>query len=97
MRILSVALVAAVLAVAPPAAGQVVDLSTITCKDFAAAKQEVIFAVMMWLSGYYTKDDDPAVVDFDKIKQKTDKIVDFCKKNPTIGLVTAAEPIMASD
>jgi acid stress chaperone HdeB len=97
MRIVSLALVAAVLAIAPPAAGQVVDLSTISCKDFVAAKQDVIFAVMMWLSGYYTKDDDPAVVDLDKVKAKTEKIVDYCKKNPTIGLVTAAEPIMASD
>jgi acid stress chaperone HdeB len=97
MRIFSAALVAAVLAIAPPAAGQTVDLSTVTCKDFIAAKPDVIFAVMMWLSGYYTKDDDPAVVDLDKVKERTGKVVDYCKKNPTIGLVTAAEPIMASD
>jgi acid stress chaperone HdeB len=97
MRVVSAALVAAVLAAASPAPAQVVDLSTITCKDFVAAKKEVVVAVMMWLSGYYTKDDDPAVVDFDKVKAKTDKIIDYCTKNPAIGLVTAAEPILASE
>jgi acid stress chaperone HdeB len=97
MRIFTAALVAAVLAVASPASAQVVDLSTITCKDFIAAKKDAIVAIVMWLTGYYTKDDDPTVIDFDKVKTKTDKLADYCSKNPTIGLVTAAEPILASE
>jgi hypothetical protein len=51
----------------------------------------------MWLSGYYTKDDDPTVVDFAKVKAKTDKVADYCAKNPAVGLVPAAEPILASE
>ena len=97
MRVITASVIAAVVAAASPAPAQVVDLSTITCKDFVAAKKEVVVALMMWLSGYYTKDDDPAVIDFDKVKAKTDKLVDYCSKNPTIGLVTAAEPILASE
>jgi acid stress chaperone HdeB len=97
MRIFSAALVAAALAMASPAPAQVVDLSTITCKDFLAAKKDAVVAIVMWLSGYYTKDDDPAVIDFDKVKAKAEKLADFCTKNPTVGLITAAEPIPASE
>lgn len=97
MRVLSVALIAAALATAPSAYAQVVDVSTITCKDFSAQKKDGMLAIMMWLSGYYTKDDDPTVIDFDKVKAKTDKIADYCAKNPAVGLVQAAEPILASE
>jgi acid stress chaperone HdeB len=91
------ALVCAFVALASPAPAQVLDLSTITCKEFLAAKKEAVGAILMWLSGYYTKDDDPAVIDFDKVKTKTEKLADYCAKNPTIGLITAAEPILASE
>jgi len=97
MRMFSAALIAALLAAASPASAQVVDVSTITCKDFIAGKKDAIVAIVMWLSGYYTKDDDPTVIDFDKVKAKADKLADYCSKNPTIGLVTAAEPILASE
>ena len=97
MRVLCAALIAAAVATASCASAQVVDVSTITCKDFSAHKKDAMIAIMMWLSGYYTKDDDPTVVDFDKVKAKTDKVADYCAKNPAVGLVPAAEPILASE
>lgn len=97
MRFLSVALIAAAVASASFASAQTVDVSTITCKDFSAHKKDDMVAIMMWLSGYYTKDDDPTVIDFAKVKAKTDKIADYCAKNPAVGLVPAAEPILASE
>jgi acid stress chaperone HdeB len=97
MRFLTAALIAAAVATASSAGAQVVDVSTITCKDFSAQKKDGMLAIMMWLSGYYTKDDDPTVIDFDKVRVKTDKIADYCAKNPAIGLVPAAEPILASE
>ncbi len=97
MRVITAALIAAGLAGAPSASAQTVDVSTITCKDFSAQKKDAMVGIMMWLTGYYTKDDDPTVIDFDKVKAKTDKIADYCAKNPAIGLVPAAEPILASE
>ncbi|HML12521.1 MAG TPA: HdeA/HdeB family chaperone [Xanthobacteraceae bacterium] len=97
MRLLSAALVAGVLAIASGASAQIVDVSTITCKDFSAQKKDAMLAIMMWLTGFYTKDDDPTVIDFDKVKAKTDKVADYCAKNPAVGLVPAAEPILASE
>jgi acid stress chaperone HdeB len=49
---------------------------------------------MMWLDGYFTGEDDPAVVDFDQMKQKSEKLGEYCAKNPTHGLLTAAEEVM---
>src|SRR5262249_31379750 len=66
MRVLTAALIAAALA-ASSASAQMVDVSTITCKDFSAHKKDDMLAIMMWLAGYYTKDDDPTVIDFAKI------------------------------
>ena len=97
MRLLTSAFIAVVLVGASSAFAQTVDVSTITCKDFSAHKKDEMLAIMMWLSGYYTKDDDPTVVDFAKVKAKTDKVADYCAKNPAVGLVPAAEPILASE
>jgi hypothetical protein len=97
MRLLTSAFFAAALMAVSSAFAQTVDVSTITCKDFSAHKKDEMLAIMMWLSGYYTKDDDPTVVDFAKVKAKTDKVADYCAKNPAVGLVPAAEPILASE
>ena len=86
-----------VLALASPASAQVIDLATATCKDFTAGKKEVATAIVVWLSGFYTKDDDPQVIDFDKVRAKSDKLADFCSKNPSAALLNAAEPILASE
>jgi len=97
MRMLTVVLIAAAVAAASSASAQTVDVSTITCKDFSAHKKDDMLAIVMWLTGYYTKDDDPSVIDFAKVKTKADKVADYCAKNPAVGLVPAAEPILASE
>jgi acid stress chaperone HdeB len=93
MKTFGTALLAALL-LAAPARAQVVDLSTITCKDFLASGKDNIGSIMMWLDGYYTDDDGPAVVNFDKMKEKGAKLGEYCAKNPTIGLITAAEQFL---
>ena len=97
MRVLTALVIAAAVATISAASAQTVDISTLTCKDFSAHKKDDMLAIMMWLTGYYTKDDDPTVIDFAKVKAKTDKIADYCAKNPAVGLVPAAEPILASE
>ena len=93
MRLALAALIAVTLAAAP-ANAQEVDLSTIKCMEFIESSKETIGYIMMWLDGYFTGEDDPAVVDFDKMKQKGVKLGEYCAKNPTHGLLTAAEDVM---
>ena len=93
------ALVAAVLAAAAMVAGaanaQVVDLSTIKCREFIELPKETATAITMWLDGYFTDEEDPAVVDLDKMRGKAEKLGAFCAANPKISLMTAAENVMA--
>lgn len=94
MRVASAVLIAIVLFLPDPASAQVVDLSTIKCKDFLDSSKETIGDIMMWLDGYFAGEDDPAVVDFDQMKQKGEKLGEYCARNPTHGLLTAAEEVM---
>jgi len=94
MRVAFAVLIAIVLLLPDPASAQVVDLSTIKCKDFLDSSKETIGYIMMWLDGYFTSEDDPAVVNFDQMKQKSEKLGTYCAKNPTHGLLTAAEEVM---
>jgi acid stress chaperone HdeB len=93
MRVAFAALIAMML-LPTPAAPQVVDLSTIRCKEFLASSKQTISYIMMWLDGYFTGEDDPAVVDFDQMKRKGEKLGEYCARNPTHGLLSAAEEVM---
>ena len=93
MRVASAALIASML-LPTPAAPQVVDLSTVRCKEFLDSGKETISYIMMWLDGYFTGEDDPAVVDFDDLKRKGERLGEYCARNPTHGLLTAAEEVM---
>jgi acid stress chaperone HdeB len=76
-----------------PSAAQAVDVSTINCKEFFEGPQERISYVVMWLDGYYTDEDDPPVVDFDRMKKRVTALATHCAANPTHGLITAAEEV----
>jgi acid stress chaperone HdeB len=94
MRVVFAVLVAIVLFLPDPASAQVIDLSTIKCKDFLDSSKETVGYIMMWLDGYFTGEDEPAAVDFDQMKHKGEKLGEYCAKNPTHGLLAAAEEVM---
>jgi hypothetical protein len=50
--------------------------------------------VLMWLTGFLTDEDEPPIVDFDKLKIDAGKLGDYCRKNPTTNLMTAAEEVL---
>lgn len=79
---------------ATPAAAQRVDLSTVTCKDFLASGQDNISYILMWLNGFYTREGEPPVIDFDKMKERGAKLGEYCRTNPDKDLVTAAGQVM---
>jgi acid stress chaperone HdeB len=83
------------LAIAGPACAQVVDMNTVTCKDFTGFNKDITFAIVMWLDAYYRDEDDPPIIDFDQMAQRAGKLGAYCVKNPAHSLTTAAEPIMS--
>ena len=94
-RVAIAALVAAGSLAAQPGNAQVVDLSTLRCKQFIELPKETVNAVTMWLDGHLTDEEDPAVVDFDKLKHKAERLAAYCGQNPEMSLMTAAENIMS--
>jgi hypothetical protein len=54
------------------------------------------FIIMKWLDSYFSDEDDPPVIDFDRLKTRAQRLEQYCTRNPGIGLITAAEPIMES-
>ena len=76
------------------ASAQVLDLSTVKCKEFVASGNENITLVMMWLTGYYADQDASPLVDFTKMKSDATKIGEYCATNPDNSIITAAEEVM---
>ena len=95
MKIFSAIVIAAMLTAATAAQAQKVDLSTITCKQFLEMNKESVGLILMWMAGYYADQDAPPIVDFDKMKEDAGKLAAYCAKNPSVGLITAAEETIA--
>jgi acid stress chaperone HdeB len=74
---------------------QIVDMRTVTCNDFIGFKRESAFAIVIWLDAYYQDEDDPPIIDFEKIRKKAARLTVYCNQNPTHSLTTGAERIMA--
>ena len=74
---------------------QPIQLSTMKCKEFIDLPKETIVTLTIWLDGYYTDEEDAAVVEFEKLRMKADRLVSFCAQNPKTGLMMAAENVMA--
>jgi acid stress chaperone HdeB len=73
------------------------DMSVITCKQFFEYNKENLSLMLMWLDGYYSEDDAPPVVDFDKMGENSRKLGEYCGKNPDHSVITAADKVMGSD
>jgi HdeA/HdeB family len=92
--IASAIFLAAVVLAAESADAQAIDLSAISCKEFIELPRETATAIVMWLDGYLTDDDDPALVDVAKTKAKAERLVAHCTQNPALSFMAAAEDVM---
>jgi acid stress chaperone HdeB len=77
-----------------PARAVVLDLSTLTCKQFVEGGDDEIKMVLTWMDGWYKGDEDEAIIDTDVFIDNAKKFGTFCAANPTISIVNAAEKIL---
>ena len=95
MKTARLMLFAAVLALpSVPAQAVVLDLSTMTCKQFIEGGDDEIKMVLTWMDGWYKGDQDEAIIDTDVFVANAKKFGTFCAANPTISIVNAAEKIL---
>jgi acid stress chaperone HdeB len=77
-----------------PAHAVVLDLSTMSCKQFIEGGDDEIKMVLTWMDGWYKGDEDNAIIDTDVFVENAKKFGTYCAKNPTISIVNAAEAIL---
>ena len=95
MKTIVAMLFAAILALSSaPAKATVLDLSTMTCKQFIESGEDEIKMVLTWLDGWYNGDEDEAIIDTDKFVANAKQFGGVCAANPTISIVTAADRIL---
>lgn len=76
------------------AVAQKTDLASIKCADFLKTSDLAGASMITWLQGYYTYEDDPAVIDNDKVKQKENQIKEYCADHGDTDLVSASAIFM---
>lgn len=85
---------AALMLPSAPASAAVLDLSTMTCKQFIDSGEDGINMVLIWLDGWYKGDQDEAIIDTDVFINNAKKFGKYCAEHPTISIVNAAEKIL---
>jgi acid stress chaperone HdeB len=95
MKTTTVLMFAAVLMLSSvPAHAVVIDLSTMSCKQFVEGSPDEIKMVLTWMDGWYKGDSDDAIIDTEVFVENAKKFGAYCAANPTVSIVTAAEKIL---
>jgi acid stress chaperone HdeB len=76
------------------ARAEVLDLSTLTCKQFLEGGDDEIKMVLTWMDGWYKGDEDKAIIDTNAFVENAKKFGAYCAANPSISIVNAAEEIL---
>jgi acid stress chaperone HdeB len=92
--IISILFAAALTLSSVPAHAVVLDLSTMTCKQFIEGGDDTIKMVLTWMDGWYKGDSDEAIIDTDVFVENAKKFGTYCGKNPSISIVNAAEAVL---
>ncbi len=86
--------VVAVVAMAAPASAQVtIDMSEVTCKQYAEFDADTKAFVGNWLRGYLSSIKNLSTVDSRYVARNTSKAEAYCKKHPKDMLMKVGEKI----
>jgi acid stress chaperone HdeB len=95
MNLARTALLAAALLLPTAANAVVLDLYTMTCKQFVESDKDTIAMMLTWLDGWYKGDSDEAKIDTDVFVENAKKIGEYCGKNPSTSIVNAADTVLS--
>jgi len=98
MKALAVLCLVAIVGSVRPAAAQVtLDLSKVTCDQWAGYKITNPQNIAFWLSGYHHGRRSETLVDTQGLAASTQKLRDFCLVNPQIPVMDAAQKLFVTD
>jgi hypothetical protein len=90
VAIASIVLLPAAAEVPTPIAPQDIDLNVLKCGDFIKSDPEAARRIMFWLGGYYTYEDDMAVIAVGKLDGKERQIKQYCADNQNLSVLDAS-------
>ena len=85
-----------VVASAPLGAQVAIDVAKLTCHQFATFKVAHPDKIAIWLNGYFHGKRGDLVVDSQELAGNTDKLKEYCIKNPDLPLIQAVETLFGS-
>jgi hypothetical protein len=88
------ALAAALFIACPANAIESVDVESLTCGDFTQFSDDDKAVIMMWFEGYYTEEDEPATIDFNKMAGHLAQIMGACEDKPDMEILEATDEVM---
>src|SRR6202044_2479684 len=80
--------------VAAPALAEDLDFSKISCKDFISAPKDQAGTILVWLEGFYTKENDPPIMYEAKTMKDAKGLSDYCNLHNDDDIIKAAEAVM---
>jgi hypothetical protein len=76
------------------AADNVLDVNHLTCEQFTNYNDDNKGLVMMWFEGYYTEENEDAVIDFGKMAGHLAKLLIACQADPSQKVLDLADDAM---
>ena len=73
-----------------------IDVAKINCQEFATYKVANPDRIAIWLNGYFHGKRGDMVVDTQELAESSDKVKEYCIKNPDVLLMQAVETLFGS-
>ena len=70
-----------------------IDVAKVNCHQFATYKIAHPDRLAIWLNGYFHGKRGDLIVDTQELAGNTDKVQDYCLKNPDVPLMQAVEAL----
>ncbi len=78
---------------APASAQVVIDMSLITCEDFAKRPPEIKSMIASWMGGYFSASKNLNMLQFDYLKRNTEKVGAYCRKHKDDTLLSVVQKV----
>ena len=69
-----------------------IDMKKLSCKQFSGYDKDNMSIIM--IEGYYTKEDEDAVIDFGKMASDTAHLIVYCGDHPDDDIIKAADEVL---
>jgi hypothetical protein len=69
------------------------DLSALDCRSFLKVEKDRAKLIVAWFAGFYTEENQATIVDIPTLDHDYDQLTDFCTREPSFPLKSAAEGV----